>query len=63
MKKLLVTLTVVAATALTMYGQGRVSFNNSVSGNVISITNDAAHAVASAVGEVGCPAGEVSCTS
>ena len=46
MKKLLLTLTVVAATALTMYGQGRVSFNNSVSGNIITITNDPARAAA-----------------
>jgi len=46
MKKLLLTLTVVAATALTMYGQGRVSFNNSVSGNVISITTNPALAAA-----------------
>lgn len=46
MKKLLLTLTVVAATALTMYGQGRVSFNNSVSGNIITITTDASQAAA-----------------
>jgi len=44
MKKLLLTLTVVAATALTMYGQGRVSFNNSVSGNIITITSNASQA-------------------
>lgn len=33
MKKLLLTLTVVAASALTMYGQGRVIFNNQSGGN------------------------------
>jgi len=46
MKKLLLTLTAVAASALTMYGQGRVFFNNSVSGNLISI-----HPTLNAAGE------------
>jgi hypothetical protein len=37
MKKLLLTLTVVAASALTMYGQGRVLFNNLVSGATVTV--------------------------
>lgn len=37
MKKILVTLTAVAVSALTMYGQGRVLFNNYVSGNAITV--------------------------
>jgi hypothetical protein len=37
MKKLLLTLTVVAASALTMYGQGRVLFNNLVSGALVTV--------------------------
>jgi len=46
MKKVLLTLVVVAATAVTMYGQGRVSFNNAASGNVITITTDPTRAAA-----------------
>jgi len=37
MKKLLLTLTIVAATAVTMYGQGRVNFNNYASGNNVTV--------------------------
>jgi len=37
MKKLLLTLTMVAATSLTMYGQGRVLFNNLVSGAAVTV--------------------------
>jgi hypothetical protein len=40
MKKLLLTLTVVAVSALTMYGQGRVAFNNFVSGALVRVTAD-----------------------
>jgi len=46
MKKLLLTLAVVAATALTTYGQGRVNFNNTASGILIGITTDPAKAAA-----------------
>jgi len=44
MKKTLLMLTVVVASALTMYGQGRVSFNNSGSGNVLTVTTNPAEA-------------------
>lgn len=44
MKKLLLTLAVVATTALTMYGQGRVGFNNTFSGTLIGITSNASQA-------------------
>jgi hypothetical protein len=37
MKKTLVTLAVIGVSALTMFGQARVSFNNIVSGNAITI--------------------------
>jgi len=37
MKKLLLTLTVVTASALTMYGQGRVSFNNLASATGVRV--------------------------
>jgi len=43
MKKLLLTLTVVAATALTMCGQGRVAFNNEISPLAGPITVGALH--------------------
>jgi hypothetical protein len=43
MKKLLLTLTLVAATALTMYGQGRVAFNNEISPLAGAITIGAQH--------------------
>ncbi len=39
MKKKLLTLAAVAVSALTMYGQGRVNFNNYVSGNAITVGN------------------------
>jgi hypothetical protein len=43
MKKLLLTLTVVAASALTMYGQGRVAFNNlSATGITVGSQNQGA---------------------
>jgi hypothetical protein len=44
MKKLLLTLTVVTATALTMYGQGRVAFNNlqAASGITVGAQNQGA---------------------
>jgi hypothetical protein len=44
MKKTLLMLTVVVASALTMYGQGRVSFNNTASGNLVTVTTDATRA-------------------
>jgi hypothetical protein len=37
MKRTLLTLAIVGLSALTMYGQGRVAFNNYVSGNAITI--------------------------
>jgi len=37
MKRILVTLTAVAVSALTMYGQSRVNFNNYVSGNAMTV--------------------------
>jgi hypothetical protein len=44
MKKIFVTLALVTASALSMFGQGRVAFNNINSGNVITITNSSAFA-------------------
>jgi hypothetical protein len=53
MKKLLLTLAVVTVTALTMYGQGRVSFNNTASGNGITVTTDTAFGIAPGEGARG----------
>lgn len=50
MKKILVTLTAVAVSALTMYGQGRVLFNNYVSGNAITVGADNMGAIGGAAG-------------
>jgi hypothetical protein len=46
MKRTLLILAVVAVSALTMYGQGRVNFNNLISGNTISVTTDPTRAAA-----------------
>lgn len=50
MKRILVTLTAVAVSALTMYGQSRVNFNNYVSGNAITVGIDNMGAVGGAAG-------------
>lgn len=43
MKRIILTLTAIAASAVTMYGQGRVLFNNYVSGNAVTISPGATH--------------------
>jgi len=50
MKKILVTLTAVAVSALTMYGQSRVNFNNYVSGSAVTVGADNMGATGGAVG-------------
>lgn len=50
MKKLLLTLTAVAVSALTMHGQGRVNFNNYVSGNAITVGSQNQGATGGAAG-------------
>jgi PEP-CTERM putative exosortase interaction domain len=53
MKKLILTLTLVAASTAAMYGQGRVFFNNLVSGNAITIGIPAADGQGAVGGYVG----------
>jgi hypothetical protein len=56
MKKLLLTLTVVTVSALTMYGQGRVSFNNEATfaaPDAITVTNNASFSQGASGGNPG----------
>lgn len=50
MKRILLTLTAVAVSALTVYGQSRVNFNNYVSGNAITVGTDNMGALGGAAG-------------